>query len=38
MVKGERHGDTESWTGGAWYVNGKDTSWGAMIHGVGMKR
>ena len=34
MVKGERHGDTESWTGGAWYVN----LLGTMRPGVGTKR
>ena len=25
---GEQHGDIESWTGGAWYDNMMETSWG----------
>ena len=25
---GEQHGDIESWTGGAWYDNMKETYWG----------
>ena len=28
MVGGEHHGDIDSRTGGAWYVNMKETSWG----------
>ena len=28
MVGGEQHGDSESLTGGAWYDNRMDISWG----------
>ena len=28
MVGGEQHVENESWTGGAWYVNRKESSWG----------
>ena len=28
MVGGEQQGDSESLTGGAWYDNRKDISWG----------